>query len=70
MRSEAPYSALTPTAGNQAGANQEIFAFHPGGAHAVFGDGSVRFLRETTHVAVLRSLVTPRGGEAVSADSY
>jgi prepilin-type N-terminal cleavage/methylation domain-containing protein/prepilin-type processing-associated H-X9-DG protein len=56
--------------GNNCAANDEIFAFHPGGANAVFGDGSVKFLKATTNVIVLRSLVTLQGGEVVSADAY
>ena len=57
-------------AGNNAGANDEIFSFHPGGANILFGDGSVKFLKETTAVVTLRSLVTAGGSEALSSDSY
>ena len=56
--------------GNNAGANDEIFSYHPGGANALFGDGSVRFLKDTTNLKVLRGLVTLSGGEVISADSY
>jgi len=56
--------------GNNAGANDEIFSYHPGGANALFGDGSVRFLKDTTNLKVLRSLVTLSGGEVISADTY
>ncbi|WP_435011562.1 DUF1559 domain-containing protein [Tundrisphaera lichenicola] len=77
----ARYSTSYPTAGpdptdginkvnNNAANNDEIFSFHPGGANILFGDGSVKFLKETTSVLVLRQLVTPKGGEVVSADSY
>jgi prepilin-type N-terminal cleavage/methylation domain-containing protein/prepilin-type processing-associated H-X9-DG protein len=54
--------------GNNAGANDEIFSYHPGGANALFGDGSVRFLKESTGVQVLRALVTAAGGELTSDD--
>jgi prepilin-type processing-associated H-X9-DG protein len=57
-------------AGNNAGANDEIFSYHPGGANILFGDGSVRFLKETTGVVILRNLVTASGGEVLSSDSY
>ncbi|QDV34827.1 DUF1559 domain-containing protein [Tautonia plasticadhaerens] len=55
---------------NNAFNNDEIASFHPGGANVLLGDGSVKFLKETTSVVVLRSLVTPKGGEVVSADQY
>jgi prepilin-type N-terminal cleavage/methylation domain-containing protein/prepilin-type processing-associated H-X9-DG protein len=57
-------------AGNNAGANDEIFSFHPGGANVLLGDGSVRFLKETTNLLTVRRLVTLSGGEALSGDSY
>ena len=53
-----------------AGANDEIFSYHSGGANCLFGDGSVRFLKESLNVVVLRSLVTLNGNEVISADSY
>jgi prepilin-type processing-associated H-X9-DG protein len=56
--------------GNNAGANDEIFSYHPGGANVLMGDGSVRFLKDSTSVLVLRNLVTLKGGEVISADSY
>jgi prepilin-type N-terminal cleavage/methylation domain-containing protein/prepilin-type processing-associated H-X9-DG protein len=52
------------------GANDEIFSYHPGGANAGFADGSVKFLKATTNLVVLRSLVTLNGGEVVSSDQY
>ncbi len=69
-REETPYPQNAPTAGNNAGANDEIFAYHSGGANVLMGDGSVRFLKESTNVVVLRKLVTLKGGEVVSADEY
>ncbi len=56
--------------GNNCAANDEIFGYHPGGANAVFGDGSVKFLKATTNVIVLRGLVTLNGGEVLSSDQY
>ena len=55
---------------NQAGASQEPFSFHPGGCNALFGDGSVRFLKESTNVLVLRKIISAAGGEVASADEY
>ena len=58
------------TAGNNAGANDELFSYHPGGVNVLMGDGSVRFLRDTVNIVTLRGLVTLKGGEVISADSY
>jgi prepilin-type N-terminal cleavage/methylation domain-containing protein/prepilin-type processing-associated H-X9-DG protein len=56
--------------GDGAGANDEIYGFHPGGVNTLFGDGSVRFLKESLNIVVQRSLITPNVGEVVPADSY
>jgi len=58
------------TGGNNAGANDELFSFHPGGVNVLMGDGSVRFLRDSINLSSLRALVTLRGGEVISSDSY
>jgi hypothetical protein len=41
-----------------------------GGFHALFLDGSTRFLRDTISPLVLRALVTRNGGEVVSSDDF
>ena len=56
--------------GNGAGPNDEIYAFHPGGANALFGDGSVRFLKQGLNIVVQRCLITPNLGEVISADAF
>jgi prepilin-type N-terminal cleavage/methylation domain-containing protein/prepilin-type processing-associated H-X9-DG protein len=43
---------------------------HPGGANFLFGDGSVRFLKETISLPTYRALATRAMGEIVSADAY
>jgi prepilin-type N-terminal cleavage/methylation domain-containing protein/prepilin-type processing-associated H-X9-DG protein len=48
----------------------EAFAFHPGGANFLFGDGSVRFVKDTIGIRIFAKLVTRQNNEAVSADSY
>ena len=58
------------TAGNKARNNQALYSFHPGGINAVFGDGSVRFLKDSTNVVVLRKIITLAGGEVVGASEY
>jgi prepilin-type N-terminal cleavage/methylation domain-containing protein/prepilin-type processing-associated H-X9-DG protein len=40
-----------------------FYAFHPGGANTVFGDGSVRFIPATADPFAVASAVTARGGE-------
>ncbi len=58
------------TAGNNAGANDELFSFHPGGVNVLFGDGSVKFLKDSVNIKTLRGLVTLSGGEVLDAASY
>ncbi|WP_406696900.1 DUF1559 domain-containing protein [Singulisphaera sp. Ch08] len=70
MKESTPWPATLGTAGNNAGANDELFSFHSGGVNALFGDGSVRFIKDSISVITLRSLVTLSGGEVVSADSF
>ena len=43
---------------------------HPGGANFAFGDGSVKFIKDSINMVVYESLGTRNGGEVVSADSY
>jgi prepilin-type N-terminal cleavage/methylation domain-containing protein/prepilin-type processing-associated H-X9-DG protein len=64
------WPATTATAGNQAGPNEEPYSFHPGGVNALFGDGSVRFVKETVNLVAFRSILSLAGGETVSADQY
>jgi prepilin-type N-terminal cleavage/methylation domain-containing protein/prepilin-type processing-associated H-X9-DG protein len=49
---------------------REVYAFHPGGANAVFADGSVRFLKAGMSIRVLAALITRAGGEVISADDF
>jgi prepilin-type N-terminal cleavage/methylation domain-containing protein/prepilin-type processing-associated H-X9-DG protein len=43
---------------------------HPGGVNVVFGDGSVKFIKNSINLATWKALSTTRGGEIVSADAY
>ena len=55
-----------PWSVNNCGPNEEPFSPHTGGVHAVFGDGSVRFLGENMSWRVLLGQLTPAGGEVVA----
>jgi prepilin-type N-terminal cleavage/methylation domain-containing protein/prepilin-type processing-associated H-X9-DG protein len=48
--------------------DNEIYAFHPGGANTAMADGSVRFLTESIELPVLVALVTRNGREAFSLE--
>ena len=65
-----PWPTTFATAGNQAGANEEPFSLHPGGINALFGDGSVHFIKDSINLVALRSLLTINGGETISSDSF
>jgi prepilin-type processing-associated H-X9-DG protein len=45
-------------------------SYHPGGVNALFGDGSVRFIKSTIGFQTWRSLGTIGGGEVISSDAY
>ncbi len=53
-----------PWSNNNCGPNDEIFSFHPGGAVAVFADGSAHFLSEDIDPISMRALVTRAGDDA------
>jgi prepilin-type N-terminal cleavage/methylation domain-containing protein/prepilin-type processing-associated H-X9-DG protein len=46
--------------------DQEVYSFHPGGANAVFADGSVHFLKAGMGIRTFAHLVTRAGGEVVT----
>ncbi len=45
-------------------------SFHPGGVNALFGDGGVRFIKNSVDWQTWRALGSIAGGEVVSADQY
>jgi prepilin-type processing-associated H-X9-DG protein len=47
----------------------EIYAFHPGGANVLMGDGSVRSLRAATSINIVLPLLTRSGNEVLPADA-
>jgi prepilin-type processing-associated H-X9-DG protein len=50
--------------------NRGVYSFHPGLVNVVFGDGSVRPLRNGINIFVLFALNTVDGGEVLGAGDY
>jgi prepilin-type N-terminal cleavage/methylation domain-containing protein/prepilin-type processing-associated H-X9-DG protein len=46
----------------------QIYGFHSGGVNALFGDGSVRFLRQSIPIRTLAAIVTRNAGETFTND--
>ncbi len=51
------------------GHTDEFYALHPGGANALFGDGSVRFIKQSIHLRTWQALSSRSGGEVFGGDS-
>ena len=45
-------------------------SYHPSGVNTLFGDGSVKFIKNSVNGMVWRSLGTLAGGEIVSSDQF
>jgi prepilin-type N-terminal cleavage/methylation domain-containing protein/prepilin-type processing-associated H-X9-DG protein len=45
-------------------------SFHPGGVNSLFGDGSVKFMKDTVSQNTWWALGTINAGEVISADAY
>jgi prepilin-type N-terminal cleavage/methylation domain-containing protein/prepilin-type processing-associated H-X9-DG protein len=58
-----------PCAVNCTNAN-EIYAFHTGGANALFADGHVQLLRAGLDVNIVVPLITRAGGEVIPAGAF
>jgi prepilin-type N-terminal cleavage/methylation domain-containing protein/prepilin-type processing-associated H-X9-DG protein len=43
---------------------------HPGGVNVGFGDGSVKFIKNSINPFIFRALSSSKGGEVISADAY
>src|SRR5262249_10880204 len=66
-----PTTSATPgPCGVNCSNDNEIYAFHTGGASVVFADGHVQMLRAGLDVNILVPLITRAMGEVVSANSY
>ena len=69
QKTQTPGAATNyPTQGPNAAAASR--SWHTGGVNVLLADGSVRFLKESTGVVVLRALTSLRGGEVLSSDAY
>jgi prepilin-type N-terminal cleavage/methylation domain-containing protein/prepilin-type processing-associated H-X9-DG protein len=45
-------------------------SFHPGGVNTLFGDGSVKFVKDSINRTTWWALGTKNGGEVISSDAY
>jgi prepilin-type N-terminal cleavage/methylation domain-containing protein/prepilin-type processing-associated H-X9-DG protein len=50
--------------------DNEIFAFHTGGANVLFCDGSVHFLKKSLSIRIVSRLITKAGGETLQSTDY
>jgi prepilin-type N-terminal cleavage/methylation domain-containing protein/prepilin-type processing-associated H-X9-DG protein len=50
--------------------NYAFKSYHPGGANFAFGDGSVRFLKQSISPRIYNALATRAKGEVISSDAY
>ncbi len=55
---------------NKGAQSDDFWSLHPGGCNFAFGDGSVRFLKESVNPIVFSSLATRAGGEVVGSDQF
>jgi prepilin-type processing-associated H-X9-DG protein len=73
LHSAAPINYRMPSDGDLLALITRDCAFgsgHPNGANFAFADGSVRFLRDSTPLAMLQALSMRADGEVVSAGDY
>jgi prepilin-type N-terminal cleavage/methylation domain-containing protein/prepilin-type processing-associated H-X9-DG protein len=49
---------------------EDYWSMHPGGINALFGDGSVHFLKSSINPIPWRAMATRNFGEVISSDSY
>jgi prepilin-type processing-associated H-X9-DG protein len=50
--------------------NRAADSYHPGGVNAAFGDGSVRFVKDSINMRIYQAACSRAQGEVISADSY
>jgi prepilin-type processing-associated H-X9-DG protein len=49
---------------------EDYWSYHPGGVNFLFGDGSVRFIKNQISPRVYQALATRAGGEIVGSNDY
>ena len=52
------------------GHTDEFYALHPGGANALLGDGSVRFIKQSINLLTWQALSSRANGEVIGANAY
>jgi prepilin-type N-terminal cleavage/methylation domain-containing protein/prepilin-type processing-associated H-X9-DG protein len=50
--------------------DNEVYAFHTGGANIMFADGSVHFVTSTINIVTFGAIITAQGGEVVPGTAY
>jgi hypothetical protein len=70
-RREVPWTKPEDIPFNLQGAPPRVGGFtDDGGFNALFGDGSVRYIKNTVAPDVLKALITRAGGEVIASDSF
>jgi prepilin-type N-terminal cleavage/methylation domain-containing protein/prepilin-type processing-associated H-X9-DG protein len=50
--------------------DNEVYAFHPGGANILFADGSVHFVQANINIVTFGALITANGGEVFPGNAF
>ena len=64
------YVSVDENNGGPTYASLSASSYHPGGVNALFGDGSVKFIKDSINNTAWRGLGTVGGAEVISADAY
>ena len=63
-------NSTAPTGCRYSAAGKGFTSFHPGGSNFLFGDGSVKFLKNSISMITYCGLGSKAGGEVISSDAY
>jgi prepilin-type processing-associated H-X9-DG protein len=64
------FSCIDGTGGHLLSGAWTAQSRHPGGVNVCFGDGSVRFIKQSINLPVWWAIGTKAGGEVISSDAY